>query len=84
MFEKYIGLKSNSIFNPIDACTSVEKEQIYFKLSFLHNKYNQQIKNDFTALVSKFYFNVDFKLIFENNCKIQFFFIYKDTISDKP
>ena len=71
VLEKYVWLKLNSIFNPIDVCTFVEKEQLCFKIPFMHNKYNQQIQKYVTAIVSKFYFNVDLKVIFENKCKIQ-------------
>ena len=78
--EKFISKKLNSTFTPLPDLISVPKQTIYSKIPYFSHYLNKQLNSDIVALVSKFFPQIDLRLIFTNDRSIQSFFRFKDDI----
>ena len=79
--ESVICEKLNLYFEPKIVVSDVPKEKIFVKLPFMSEKANKLLSSDISKLFSKFYPQIDFRLIFTNNFSIGNFFSFKDKIS---
>ena len=79
--ENFIRNKLNSIFEPTIVKPDVPKQKIFVKIPFMSAHSNKLIKFDLIKLVSKFYPQIDFNIIFTNDFSIGSFFLFKDKVS---
>ena len=81
IIENFIRIKLNSIFEPTIFKPDVPKQKIFVKIPFMSAHSNKLIKFDLSKLVSKFYPQIDFNIIFTNDFSIGSFFQFKDKVS---
>ena len=79
--ESVIREKLNLFFEPRVVVSDVPKEKMFVKLPFMSENANKLLSSDISKLFSKFYPQIDFRLIFTNNFSIGNFFNFKDKIS---
>ena len=72
--ENSIRIKQNSIFKPTILKPNVPKQKIFVKIPFMTAHANKLIKFDPGKLVSKFYSQMDFNIVFTNEFSIDSFF----------
>ena len=73
----FIRIKLNSIFEPSILKLNVPKQKIFVKIPFMPAHANKLIKFDLSKLVSKFYPQIDFNIIFTNEFSIASFYLFK-------
>ena len=80
LIESRISKKLNSIFEPDPIVSSVSKQIIHCKIPYMSNSINKQFNSEILKLVSKFFPQVNLRLIFFNSNTVQSFFPFKDVI----
>ena len=78
VIENFIRIKLNSIFEPTILKPNVPKQKIFVKIPFMTAHANKLFKFYLGKLVSKFYPQIDFNIIFTNDFSIGSFFYFKD------
>ena len=79
--EHFICIKQNSIFEFTILKPNVPKQKIFVTIPFMTAHANKLFKFYLGKLVSKFYPQIDFNIIFTNDFSIGSFFYFKDKIS---
>lgn len=80
LFESNVHLKFDNFYNPKTAISTVSKEILFCKIPFLNDHTNLLLRKELRDLLSRFYPQIDLRIIFENNWSIGSFFSYKDKV----
>ena len=79
--ENFIHIKPNPIFEATILKPNIPKQKIFVKILLMTAHANKLINFDLGKLVSKFYPQIDFTIIFTDEFSIGGFFYFKDNIS---
>ena len=80
MINECISKKLNSIYEPTPPVTTVPKQILYCKVPYMSSFFNKQLNSEISNLVSKFYPQINLRIIFNNVRTIESLFRYKDEI----
>ena len=72
-----------SILKPSLPVTTVPKQILYCKVPYISNFHNKQLNSEILCLVSKFFPQINSRLIFTNVRTIECLFRYKDEITNQ-
>ena len=80
LVDKIINNNLNSLREPIEPPITVERKALFITLPFVSEKINSEVRTEIVKIVTKFYPQLNLRLIFKNSFSINSFFQFKDSI----